>query len=76
MKILLFFLPQVICFDNYYIDNYYTDKILECGNKSNQAINIKWYEAEKGVFKNMSISNKKYEFSTALQFFIVNILIT
>ena len=59
MKILLFFLPLVICFDNYYIDNYYTDKILECGNKSNQAINIKWYEAEKGLFKNMSFSNKK-----------------
>jgi hypothetical protein len=59
MKIILFFLPLVICFDNYYIDNFYTDKILECGNKSNEAINIKWYEAKKGVFTNMSISNKK-----------------
>ena len=57
MKILIFFLPLIICFDNYYIVN--KKDLLVCGNKSTRVNNVNWYEAEDGVFKNMSISIRK-----------------
>ena len=54
MKILIFFLPIVICFDNYYIFN--KKDLLVIGNKSTQVNNVNLYEAEDGVFKNMSLA--------------------
>ena len=57
MKTLIFLLPVVICFDNYYIVN--KKDLLVCGNKSAQVINVNWYEAENGVFKNMSTALRK-----------------
>ena len=51
-------LPVVICFDNYYIAN--KKDLLVCGNKSTtQVNNVNWYEAENGVFKNMSIALRR-----------------
>ena len=66
MKILIIFLPLVICFDNFYIVN--KKDLLVCGNKSAQVNNVNWYEAENGVFKNMSIALKKYQLKLALRF--------
>ena len=57
MKTLIFLLPVVICFDNYYIVN--KKDLLVCGNKSAQVNNVNWYEAENGVFKNMSIALRR-----------------
>ena len=57
MKTLIFLLPIVICFDNYYIVN--KKDSLVCGNKSSKVNNVNWYEAENGVFKNMSIALRR-----------------
>ena len=58
MKTLIFLLPVVICFDNYYIAN--KKDLLVWGNKSTTQVNkVNWYEAENGVFKNMSIALRR-----------------
>ena len=57
MKNLIIFLSQDICFDNYHIVN--KKDLLMCGNKSTQVNNVNWYEAEDGVFKNMSIALRR-----------------
>ena len=49
MKILLFFLPIVLCIDNYYIINH--KEILICGNITTYVENVDWYEPDNGVFK-------------------------
>ena len=67
MKTLIFLLPVVICFDNYYIVN--KKDLLVCGNKSTQVNNVNWYEAENGVFKNMSIALKKISAETCPTFY-------
>ena len=52
---------MVISFDYYYISN---NKILTCGNKSENPFNINWYEAQSGTFKNMSLFQRKLAIDT------------
>ena len=56
MKIFIFFLPMVISFGYYNISN---NKILICGNKTENSFNFNWYEAQSGTFKNLSMFQTK-----------------
>ena len=53
MKIFIFFIPLVICFDKYYIVD--MKDLLVCGNKLTQFTYVNWYEAEDGVFMSISL---------------------
>ena len=57
MKILIFFLPIVLCIDNYFIINHIEISI--CGNRTTYVEKVNWYESDNGVLKTWVLLQEK-----------------
>ena len=62
MKYLIFFIPFVTAYNNYFMVN--KGHLLVCANETTQVININWFEGNNGIFENMSYFFQKLSTET------------